>query len=170
MRQYLLCFWPKQGKSIQEAVMPYDEFEQPQPLQTIPEYNEQFYHDMTVGEFADDPPPLLNGIAQKRWGMLREHVKVFKPATNPGGLKRMDADYKMEAMDERHRMADMLQTMKNQFDQTFPAFAGRTSYFFKWLDGLSAALPNLVKQTLKNTYGNRFPDSAYERFVTAGVD
>ena len=68
-------------------------------------------------------------------------------------------------------MADMLSTMQRQFEQTFSAsFHGRSTLFFMWLDGLSAALPQAVKQILKNAYGNQFPDSAYEAFVTAGVD
>jgi hypothetical protein len=35
---------------------------------------------------------------------------------------------------------------------------------------LSAALPNEVKQTLKNAYGKQFPDSAYDAFVNGGVE
>jgi hypothetical protein len=153
--------------------MPYGVEEELPPPLTVQEYNERFFNDTVVSEFSDEAKSLLGeAVVQKRWGMLRSHVKVFKPKqAAQGALKGLDADYKMEAVDEKHRMADMLSTMKRQFDQTFPtSFQGRGTLFFQWLDGLSAALPQAVKQILKDAYGNQFPESAYQAFLAGGVD
>jgi hypothetical protein len=153
--------------------MPYGVEEELQPPQNLNEYNERFFNDMRISEFSDDARSLVgDGTVQKRWGMVRDAVKVLKPSqAGAGGLKPLDADYKSEALDEKHRMADMLSVMKRVFEQCFgPTFHGRSTLFFKWLDGLSEVLPNVVKQTLKSAYGTQFPDSAYEAFVTTGVD
>ena len=153
--------------------MPYGVDQVAAPPQNLQEYNELFFFDMRVDEFSNDARSLVgDGTVQKRWGMVRDAVKVFKPRQGGNGaLKPLDADYKMEAMDERHRMADMLSTMKGIFEQCFgQSFHGRSTVFFKWLDGLTSALPLVVKQILKNAYGNQFPDSAYEAFVAGGVD
>jgi len=153
--------------------MPYGVEEELPPPLNLQEYNERFYNDTVVSEYSNEAKSLLGDAAtQKRWGMVRDYVKVFKPKEGGrGGLKPLDADFKIEAMDERHRMADMLSTMKRLFDQTFPvSFQGRATLFFMWLDGLSDTLPGEVKQILKNAYGNQFPDSAYDAFVKSGVD
>jgi hypothetical protein len=160
-------------QSLLEAAMPYGVEEELAPPANLQEYNQRFYDDMIVSEFSNEAKSLLGEIAvQKRWGMVRDYVKVFKPKQGgPGGLKTLEPDYKIEALDERHRMADMLSTMKRVYDQTFPAtFQHRSTLFFNWLDGLSDVLPGVVKQILKNAYGNQFPDSAYGAFVTSGVD
>lgn len=153
--------------------MPYGVDEEIPPPQNLQEYNERFYNDMVVSEFSNEAKSLLgDAVVQKRWGMLRESVKVFKPKPGgPGALKPMDPGYQAEALDEKHRMADMLSTMKAVFERIFPAsFHGRSTMFFMWLDGLTAALPNEVKDILKKAYGKQFPDSAYDAFVNGGVD
>ncbi len=153
--------------------MPYGVEEDAPPPQNLQEYNERFLWDTRIDEYSNEARSLIgNEVAQKRWGMVRDAVKVFKPkAQGNGRLKPLDPGYKAEALDERHRMADMLSTMQRLFEQTFGAsYHGRHTLFIKWLDGLSDTLPAVVKQILKNAYGNQFPDSAYEAFVTSGVD
>src|SRR5687768_5983147 len=47
--------------------------------------------------------------AKKNFGMLQKFVKTMAPAGK--GLKGLESEYTIEAMDPRHRMADLLNIM-----------------------------------------------------------
>ena len=153
--------------------MPYGDEDVQAAPRDIAEFNDRFLNEMALAEMGNEPIMMGDAVVRKRWGMVRSAVEVYKPRLggNYGGLKPLDGEYELEALDEKHRMADMLSTMKRHYDNAFPpSFHMRRTLFLLWLDRLTEVLPNEVKRILKDAYGAKFPDSAYDAFVTTGVE
>jgi hypothetical protein len=107
------------------------------------------------------------------WDLARRGVQAkIIPGMNTGGGKALHDNYHLEALDPKHRMADLLKTMWVVFRAELKGGVNsddrkKRSVFYNWLDEVCLNAPNEVRAELK---GAKFPDSMIEHFISAGVD
>jgi hypothetical protein len=132
----------------------------------------------SVYGFSDTPPATVtrdaegfpsfagSGNAQKSWALARAGMRAgtINPAAH-GSNKALTGKYMLEALDPRHRVADMLVVMLKIFVQKADVqTAARLSLFFDWLDMLSQEAPEVIYSTFKN---NNI--ASVSQFIQAGV-
>jgi len=151
--------------------MPYYVVAIEQPLPKTPqEFHQEFYTNYAMTNLAGEHSVVGTGFSSTRWKMLKGYVTRLKPGTVPPGARTLQGGYGLEAVDERHRMPDLLTAMRElYFKKTFPpTFHDKTSVFLRWVDDFCALFPDDVKAFLKKSINN-LPAETYDTFVETGV-
>jgi hypothetical protein len=106
------------------------------------------------------------GSAKQSWNLARAGVKAgVIDGMDHGKNKGLSRGYRLEALDPKHRMADLLEIMHKEFEKrTDAATSCKVSLFFEWLDMLSREAPETIYGTFKG-----FKTAIVNNFVVAGV-
>lgn len=115
------------------------------------------------------PDPKYSGFtpsysAKASWGLLQRAVNTrIIAGMNNGSAKALTKAYHLEALDPKHRFADFLAVMHQEFKmQTDESTASKLSLFFIWLDEICRLSPDAVRVKLGGG-----PNT--ENFIRAGV-
>ena len=126
--------------------------------------------DAQVVKYADgsqNAQLLGKAAAGFRWKMAKAYATKLAP--KPDGMATLHDSERLEALDPKHRMGDLLEVMMGFYKAgTPPAFHEKLSLFFMFVDGWCRDEPALALEALVSKFGE--PNRPLcDTFVKAGI-
>jgi hypothetical protein len=107
------------------------------------------------------------GLAKAQWALLKQGVKHFVSAAAGVRTKPLEEQYKIEALDPLHRMADALNPLHIYFNDNYDSsLKFSRSVFFDWINYAIQYHAEWVKHFLKEA---KVSDVVIAHFLNRGV-